>query len=127
MKLRIQGNSLRIRIKQQELNDLHEKGRVVETVVMGMAPDAQLDYVLEAAELEELAVDCTGWQILVRVPEPIISELVNTDRVGISGEIAVREGQTLSVLVEKDFKCLTPRVEDKDAFPHPEANIGHQC
>lgn len=127
MKLRIQGNSLRIRIKQQELADLHEQGRIMETVTLGMLSEDRLEYALEVGEQDQLSVDYAGRRISVQIPEQVISELVNTDRVGISAQLAVHDGETLMVLVEKDFKCLTPRVEDKDAFPHPEVDLGHQC
>ena len=35
------------------------------------------------------------------------------------------EGETVCVMIEKDFKCLTHREEDIDAFAHPDASTGH--
>ena len=127
MKLRIQGNSIRLRIQQQELLALHASGRVIERVEFGVTPAEQLEYVLEQTVIDELSVSFVAGRLVVHIPAAVVAEMVDTDRVGISGEVVLSENKTLSVLVEKDFKCLTPRADDIDAFPHPEADIGHRC
>ena len=127
MKLRIQGNSLRIRIRQQELADLNSLGQVVEAVTIGVTPAERLEYALVTADTDSLSVSFVDQRITVHLPVGIVTEMVETDRVGIASEVTIAAHQMLAVRVEKDFKCLTPRDEDTDAFPHPEVEAGHQC
>lgn len=46
--------------------------------------------------------------------------------VAIRGEQALTGDGALSILLEKDFTCLTPRdgEEDADSFPNPAATLG---
>ena len=128
MKLRIKGNSLRIRIQQQELLALVKHGHLSDAISFGLAPDQRL--VFKLALSTEATTTRAYFEkncISVSLPQSAIEELVTTDRVGINAEQMIDHNTSLSILVEKDFKCLTPREEDFDAFPHPEENHGHSC
>ena len=48
MKLRIKGNSLRLRVSRTELERFQAEGRVEETVQFTAAPEANLTYALES-------------------------------------------------------------------------------
>ena len=45
--------------------------------------------------------------------------------VGVRGELVLPDGERLSLLIEKDFPCLTarPGEDDSDAFPRPEGEV----
>ena len=47
--------------------------------------------------------------------------LATTDQVSIRGEQVLADGEKLSILVEKDFVCLTGRddEDESDMYPHP--------
>ena len=113
MKLRIRGNSLRLRLTQSEVKELRDKGSVEETV--HFSPTSKLAYAIERSGGGEIAARFEDGRILVQVPESIALEWCNTERVGfdaVAGEV--------KVLVEKDWQCLAPRDEDEsDAYPHP--------
>jgi hypothetical protein len=49
MKLRIKGNSLRLRVSRSELAHLQAGGRIEETIRFAEAPEAKLTYALESA------------------------------------------------------------------------------
>jgi hypothetical protein len=49
MKIRIQGNSLRLRVSRSELAHFQAGGRVEETIRFAEAPEAKLTYALESA------------------------------------------------------------------------------
>jgi len=49
MKLRIKGNSLRLRVSRSELAHLQAGGRIEETIRFAEAPEAKLTYASESA------------------------------------------------------------------------------
>ncbi|MBX2818183.1 MAG: hypothetical protein KTR29_00840 [Rhodothermaceae bacterium] len=120
MKLRISGNSIRIRLQQQELAYLIKFGLVQDSVTFSLDPSRSLSYALVAADhVNEVEAQYEEGQILISVPKQVLTEIAETDRVGISYQKRLGD-DTLAILIEKDYKCLTPRAEDEDAFPHPE-------
>jgi len=127
MKLRIQGNSLRLRISRSELMRFHETGLLETTVYFGREAGAELTYAL-ARDNSRQAVDVESLphRVEVILPGETAQNWASTDQVGISAEIDLGNRGTLSVLIEKDFACLDRSAEDNaDTFPNPLA--GHAC
>lgn len=121
MKLRIQGHSVRIRLKQSEMTLFGDEGRVEDRVDLG--PSSALVYVIETrtgAEAVTLTFD--GGRIVVTLPTVVAEAWVGTDQVGVEAEIPTSKGH-LRLLLEKDFQCLhrEPTGDVGDYFPHPEA------
>ncbi|MBK6923504.1 MAG: hypothetical protein IPH07_39315 [Deltaproteobacteria bacterium] len=121
MKLRIRGDALRLRLSQGDLETLVEAGEVIDTVHFGaFAPT--LRYVLRADDgAASLAASFDGAAIVVTLPRAWVLRLADTDEVGVRGEQAIDAARTLSLLVEKDFRCLVPRdgEDDSDGFGRP--------
>lgn len=120
MKLRIQGDSVRLRLTQTEVLQFAETGSVEDEMRVG--PDAALAYGLRAADLDRLAVEMDGSALTVLVPRDWVGPWAEGDGVGFDGEQNVGDGRTLAILVEKDFECLHKRPDEPDAFPHPLAD-----
>lgn len=122
MKLRIQGNNLRLRLQQREVAVLHECGHLSESLVLGIGPGESFTYSLEchAKAMLQILREPTG--LRVRLPTAWAAELAQTDRVGVDVEVPVAPGVMVRVKIEKDYACLTkrPGEDDRDAFPHPE-------
>ena len=120
MKLRILGNSIRLRLTQSEVATFGEQGRVVEHTRFG--PGETLSYALEASDrVDQLAVRYDGKCVTVLAPSASVSGWVETNQVGLEGEQPIDGDDVMTILVEKDFKCLhgpEDRVE-ADAFPNP--------
>lgn len=59
--------------------------------------------------------------IIVRLPETQVQAWANSEQVSITGEQALNDSGSLSILVEKDFACLAPRPgeDESDMFEHP--------
>lgn len=57
----------------------------------------------------------------VAIPRAIGSAWAQSDEISLQAEVSIPEGK-LSVLVEKDFACLTPREgeDESDLYPHPQ-------
>jgi hypothetical protein len=104
MKLRIQGNSLRLRLSQKEVALVRNRG-LVESLIE-FAPGRSLRYVLEGSPIAEtMSATFDGRAIRVK-----------SDRVGVEA----RSQTGIQLLVEKDFQCLHRSVEQEpDAYPHP--------
>jgi len=119
VKLRISGNSLRLRLNQAEVAQFSKTGFVEDSVEF--AHGASFCYALES--LSDLssprAAYQNGW-LRIQIPSGDATEWATTDRVGVSGEQALSGGKQLSILIEKDFQCLHgSEAPDPDAFPNP--------
>jgi hypothetical protein len=124
MKLRIRGNSIRFRVSQSELRQIAEQGFAEDTVTFG--PGQILHYRVEVVPAGRLKAAFFGSQICLRVPSDRVQRWSGQDEVAIAGEQAIGNGQTLEILLEKDFHCLAPRTgeDESDLFPNPAATTG---
>ena len=122
MKLRIRGDSLRLRLSQAELTRLRETGEVCDRIGFG---ERSLDYALVSNDIDAPRARFDGDRIEVAVPTAVVRTWTESDQVGIEAEQVLPTG-TLRLLIEKDFKCLAPRPgeDDSDAFPNPDAGTG---
>ena len=122
MKLRIHGDSVRLRLNRSDVEQFRRTGICTESLRFG--PDSQLTYALEASS-ELTGVDVEYCQDCIRVLLPLdtAQEWAGSDQISISLNRADRGGPSL--LIEKDFRCLhrdeTNRNDDEDAFPNPSA------
>jgi len=119
MKLRIHGNSLRLRLNQSEVAQFSKTGFVEDSVQF--APGTSLAYTLESLSslTAPKAVYANGG-LRIQVPGAEAIDWFTSDRVGISGEQPLESGKSLSILIEKDFQCLHGDVaRDPDAYPNP--------
>ena len=120
MKLRIKGNSLRLRISQSEMQRLLAEGRIEETI--RFAPDAKLTYALQHEPAEQdIRLEYLPENVTAVLSTAAATRWANGDEVGIYGDAATGDG-LLALLVEKDFACLDgDDLADADAFPNPKA------
>ena len=127
MKLRIRGDSLRLRLSQGEVRTLAERGTVEDAI--GFPGGSRLMYRLSVDRKSvEISVTYIDNLIEVHVPETLAARWCGTDLVTLSGDQATGSG-ALRLAVEKDFACLAPREgeDESDNFPHPQAGSGQRC
>jgi hypothetical protein len=115
MKLRIRGNSVRLRLTQSEVVKLIEQGLVEEKTDFGNG-QVFVYAVAVSTDLETVAADFQTGQMNISIPQTIAETWANGEEIGISAN-----QNSLKLLIEKDFTCLIPRntAEDADTFPHP--------
>ena len=121
MKLRIRGDSIRLRLTQGDVATLVAQGTVSED--MRMSPEATFEYRLTAdRNVAGARVSLTDRVLEVRLPRAQVEHWADSNEVGIEALQPNGNGEGLRVLVEKDFPCLTarPNEDDSDAFPWPE-------
>ncbi len=125
MKLRIRDNAIRLRLMRAEVETLRAEGRV--SARTGFPGGGVFSYRVESSpagvELEALFGDNA---LTVRIPENSILAWATSEQVSIEGDLLLDDGETLQLLVEKDFACLAPREgeDESDMYPHPEAGAG---
>ncbi|MGH8170396.1 MAG: DUF7009 family protein [Steroidobacteraceae bacterium] len=121
MKLRIKGDSLRLRLSQGEMRSLAERGETEDEV--DFPGGAVLRYRLRVdKKLNEISASYTQNLIEVLVPKPLSERWCATDLVTLSASQPLAAGE-LRIVLEKDWACLAPREseDESDNFPHPEA------
>ncbi len=126
MKLRIQGNSLRLRLTPSEMTRLLATGRIEETICFGSAPNASLTYALEHnARATAMSVRYTPHEVTVVLSSAAAQQWAAGQDVGVYADAPTTQGP-LSLAVEKDFACLDKSdAENTDTFPNP--NQGAIC
>ena len=120
MKMRVQNNSIRIRLTRSEVEDFARDGRASASLRFG--GDSTLTYTLQSAgALDAMQAVFTESEIHIRVPEAMAREWSGGDEVGMHGSQTLDNGELLDVVVEKDFQCLHKgeAAKDPDAYPNP--------
>ena len=125
VKLRIRGDSLRLRLTRGEVDQLRETGEVSETVHFGAR---DLAYALVRGPVDAPTARFDADRIEIVLPAATADAWASSEQVGIEAEQALASG-SLRLLIEKDFQCLAPRggEDDSDAFPNPGAETGASC
>lgn len=128
MKLRIRGDSVRVRLKRSEVEQLAAGDSII---AITHFPDAEFSYRLDVVGGSTITASFSSGTLALGLPVDIVKNWAGGDDVSIHAELPLADG-CLSVLVEKDFACLTPGdhrdyEDDADTFPHPAADSGGRC
>jgi hypothetical protein len=122
MKLRIRGNSIRLRLGEREVAKLVDEGRVSDSIRFSAFPAGQLTYtVITSPDEKEIAAGFAQNEIRVTVPEDSGRLWANSELVGLNRVQQIGDEISLSILIEKDFRCLAPRPgeDESDSFANP--------
>jgi hypothetical protein len=109
MKLRIEGNSIRLRVKKSDLEKLKKEGIVRENVAF--LKGFHFYYELKTDDkIKSIEASFSSGTIAVSIPLSMSDAWIDTEQVGL--ENTSENG--LFVLIEKDFPCKTRADEDKN-------------
>ena len=127
MKLRIKGNSLRVRVSRSEVARILAGDCLEETIHFAPEASAKFTYALrQALSVSRPTVQYTDNRVTILMPADQTNAWGVTDQVGISEDISLGRLGALALLIEKDFACLDRGDEDnEDTFPNP--NAGTSC
>jgi hypothetical protein len=127
MKLRIKGNSLRLRVTPSEVKQLLDHGRILEHIQLTPDPKDRLSYaVIISRSGHKTTVAYRPGDIAVSVPEAELARWAGSEDVGVYADVALDGDRVLSVAIEKDFACLDRGdAENEDTFPNP--NLAPAC
>lgn len=119
MKLRIKGNTLRLRLTKSEVDYFSENLLIEEQINF---TGNKLTYALKASDQESISSSFEKNRITVFIPVELAKDWTTSNMVGCSGEMSLEGDKKLYILVEKDFKCLDEVAEDQsDNYENPHA------
>lgn len=118
MKLRIRGNSLRIRLSKKEVAKIAEDGYLEEQTSFG---ENKFIYALEKVDKgNELTASLDLNKITVFVPSVLVNNWPENDITGFNANMPLSGKDSLFLLLEKDFICLDETTEDQsDNYENP--------
>jgi hypothetical protein len=127
MKLRIKGESMRLRVSRSEVAKLLAGDCLEDTVHFAPEAGAQFTYALQRdPSVSRPTVHYSGNRVTILLPADQADAWGVTDQVGIAEDVSLGDVGSLSLLIEKDFACLDRGGEEnEDSFPNPHA--GAKC
>ena len=129
MKLRIKGNSLRLRLTKSEVETFKKTGIFSEKIQFGFNDNQSLSYSLvRDEESMSLNAKIENQVISILVPSKIANNWTDSNEVGFEGMMPLDAKNELFILIEKDFVCLDGdvREDQSDNYEHPNAE-NHKC
>ena len=105
-----------------EVDTLKKEGLVAATTPFPAGRSFRYSVESSPANVSSTAL-FSGNEMVVRLPESTVLAWATSEQVSIDDEQVLEDGNTLRILVEKDFVCLTGRddEDESDMYPHPEA------
>jgi uncharacterized protein DUF7009 len=100
MKLRIRGNSLRLRVSKTELARIAESGKAEDTV--RFSSEQSLRYAIEVRPTGAVTASFADAAILVTLPKARLDLWLRPGEVSVEGSQPVGGGKELQILLEKD-------------------------
>ena len=105
MKLRLEENTLRLRLSEAEVREFARSGQVAQALTF--APGQTLRYALHRLPATDPApavrVRYAAGELVVEVPAALAARWVETDAVGFSETVELGENQVLRLVVERDL------------------------
>ncbi len=121
MKIRINDNSIRLRLDRREVEEIGEQ-RAIECCTKFTGGN-DFRYRLKVSDTKTVKAFFSEGCIEVALPRPIAEHWVRDEaEVSIQGENDI-DGGSLKLLIEKDFECLEPRSgeDQRNRFINPKA------
>lgn len=124
MKLRCEHNSLRLRLKKSDLDQLKNNLQLEESVAMPGGIFTYRLYIVSGTI--EVTASINGLSIEIGIPEQTAKEWMESTETGIYRAIKLQDQDTLSITIEKDFICKDRKEENATDFFVP-AELNHQA
>ena len=118
MKIRIKGNSLRIRLSKSEVDQFAKVGQLEECTNF---LNSTLFYGVKSTAAKTMSADFNLNKITIFIPQNMLMEWAFSNKVSLVDQMPLGEKGTLQILLEKDFKCIDADVNEdqSDYFENP--------
>jgi hypothetical protein len=118
MKLRIKGNSIRIRLTKKEVSIIAGSGYLEEETLFG---NNRFVYALQKVDHgNELSAALEGNKMTMFVPSALLKDWPGNNVVGFDASMPLADNKMLCLLLEKDFVCIDHTTEDQsDNYENP--------
>jgi hypothetical protein len=121
MKIRIKGNSIRIRLSKSEVEQLSQSGYIEDRTDFGAS---SFRYTLKSKEgITNLEAAFSLGKITMYVPTALTKDWPTNDTISYDNNMSLPNGKQLYLLLEKDFKCIDNSNEDQsDNYDNPNSS-----
>lgn len=119
MKLRIKGNTVRLRLSKSEIDTFIYTGSIQEKTQF---VNSIFNYIIKVDEnIANINATFETNQLTVYIPAKMVHEWASTNLVGMEYNLPVGNNNFLFILVEKDFKCIDGDLSEdqSDYFENP--------
>ncbi len=118
MKIRIKGNSVRIRVSKSETEKFVTYGYLEERTLFG---NNTLTYAVKSVEDKCMSAEFISGNITMHIPKHLIEEWASSNLVSLDYKMPLSIDKTLHLLLEKDFKCIDAVIteDQSDYFENP--------
>lgn len=115
MRLRFASNSLRLRLRKSDIEQLRQAGEVRDSIIF--CEGNELEYALKIDQVPFINAAYQPGQITVRLPTELAQAWMDSNQVGLQHDQPLYNGFHLDILIEKDFPCQhQPTEEIEDTF-----------
>ncbi len=116
MKLRCVQNSIRLRIRKSDMEQLQAKGLIQESVSFPSGNGFGFALATDKTT-EQVTANFENNQVQVFIPLQIANQWMDSNELSLEHEQNLPNGEILHILIEKDLPCLDRPEEDKsDTF-----------
>lgn len=112
MKLRCTKNSIRLRLRKSELRSLAQHKTIEEAVSFPMGN--KISYSLLTDDCKTTQAHFSDEVIKIIIPQHLADHWINSFDVSIETSLDLQNGESLHILIEKDFPCKDREEEDKE-------------
>ncbi len=122
MKIRIKGNSIRLRLTKAEVEHFSRQHFVSSTTRFSPFESDFFTYTLSASDdTTRIAATLSEREIRIVMPKTMASQWAHTDKISLEEHQAVGDEAHLRILIEKDFQCMKarPGEDESDLYPNP--------
>jgi hypothetical protein len=113
MKFRATTNSIRIRVRKSDLEQLTTTGKIYEEVSFPGGDKWSYGLLINGDDLTARMKDNT---IIISIPKAAAMAWINSNEVGIEHHLPLDSNEKLHLLIEKDFPCKTREEDLADTF-----------
>jgi len=118
MKIRLNKNTVRLRLNRSEVDKFGSEGKVEESTAL--LPTGFVYALKSNKRIDSLKIEFENNRITILVPHNLGIEWVKSEQVGMENLVEGLNDNKIHLLVEKDFKCLDNTAEDQsDNFENP--------
>lgn len=122
MKLRINNNTIRLRLTQPEVERIGNGMPVEETLRLIPFQEKNFSYrLVPCTESKTITAAFSSNLLLVKIPQPQSLHWATTEQVGLRHVQDEGNDNATTILIEKDFQCLHKRPDEDETnnFPNP--------
>ena len=122
MKIRIKGNSIRLRLTKTDVQNLKKNGFIEETTTIGNQQVFKYALVIDA-DKPQISASFNENKITLYISKKEAHIITDTDEITVKGSQKNGEEKDLFLLVEKDLECLDTTFEDQsDMYKNTKTN-----